>query len=141
MNKTTKIEQGGGRGEALEQTEALFKRWREARKRGARIPNALWACAVGLVGRYGVERIAQQLRVDERRLRKHARRAGGVAPSGKGEPPFIELLSGSTPPARTGNAECVVELENARGGKMRVELSGQGLGGLASLCDAFWGAP
>jgi hypothetical protein len=37
--------------------------------------------------------------------------------------------------------ECVVELENARGATMRVELNGAGLAGLAGLCSAFWSAP
>jgi len=141
MNKMTKIEQGRGGGENLEQTEALFSRWRENRRRGARIPRALWSAAVALAGRYGVERIGQQLRVDEQRLTKHVQRAGGLVRSGKRDLQFVELLSGPVPSARTGNAECVVELENARGGKMRVELRGQGLGGLSSLCSAFWDAP
>jgi hypothetical protein len=34
----------------------------------------------------------------------------------------------------------VVELHNARGAKMRVELNAGGLAGLAHLCRAFWGA-
>jgi len=39
-----------------------------------------------------------------------------------------------------GRAECIVEMGNARGAKMRVELSGQGLAGLVGLCSAFWSA-
>jgi hypothetical protein len=34
----------------------------------------------------------------------------------------------------------VVELDNARGAKMGVELSGEGLCGLSALCSAFWAA-
>jgi hypothetical protein len=35
----------------------------------------------------------------------------------------------------------VVELDNARGAKMRVELDGNGLAaGLSVLCSAFWSA-
>src|SRR6186713_1102400 len=41
-------------------------------------------------------------------------------------------------PAAASQPECVVELANARGAKMRVELSGNGLAGLSSLCSAFW---
>jgi hypothetical protein len=40
-----------------------------------------------------------------------------------------------------GPRECVVEVENARGAKMRVELNGAGLAGLAGLCSVFWSAP
>jgi hypothetical protein len=34
----------------------------------------------------------------------------------------------------------VVELENARGAKMRVQLDGPGVAALAGLCSAFWSA-
>jgi hypothetical protein len=34
----------------------------------------------------------------------------------------------------------VVELANARGAKMRIELRGSGLAGLPALCNAFWAA-
>jgi hypothetical protein len=44
-------------------------------------------------------------------------------------------------PAPSTQPECVVELANARGARMRVELSGQGLVGLSALCSAFLGAP
>lgn len=145
MDKRVKIETGNGRGagETLEQTEERFRQWRAGRHRGARIPLALWAAAVALAERYGVERIAQQLRVDERRLTKHVQRAGGLTVTGSGEdsPRFVELLAGSASPSIPGIAECVVELANVRGGKMRVQLSGPGLGGLSSLCRAFWEAP
>jgi hypothetical protein len=44
-------------------------------------------------------------------------------------------------PAQSGQPQCVVELANARGARMRVELSGHGLGGLSALCSAFLEAP
>jgi hypothetical protein len=42
--------------------------------------------------------------------------------------------------AGTLHPECVVELDNARGAKMRVELGGNALAGLSVLCSAFWAA-
>jgi hypothetical protein len=36
--------------------------------------------------------------------------------------------------------DCAVELENARGARMRVELNGHGLASLVGLCSAFWSA-
>lgn len=140
MNETTKMEQGRDPGETLEEAEALSGRWRAGRKRGARIPKALWAAAVAMAERYGVRQIAQQLGVDEQRLTKRVPRAGGVAPTGRRELRFVELLPGSVSPV-PGGRECVIEMENIRGGKMRVELSGSGLASLSSLCSAFWGAP
>ena len=139
MSKKTKVEYR--RGESLEQTEGRFRRWREGRRRGARIPMALWGAAGALAERYGVERIAQQLRVDEQRLTKHVQRAGAEPGREPGALGFVELLSRAEPPRMPGTLECVVELANARGGKMRIELSGPGLGGLSNLCSAFWEAP
>ena len=43
-------------------------------------------------------------------------------------------------PAPSAQPECVVELANARGARMRVELNGCGLVGLSALCGAFLGA-
>jgi hypothetical protein len=34
----------------------------------------------------------------------------------------------------------VVEMADARGAKMRVELRGDGLAGVLALCNAFWAA-
>ena len=141
MDKRVKREIGNGRGagEILEHTEGRFRQWRASRHRGARIPLALWAAAVALAERYGVERIAQQLRVDEQRLRKHVQRAGGVTMAGTEGPRFVELLAGSPSASIPGLAECVVEMENARGGKLRVQLRGGDLAGLAALTSGFWG--
>ena len=44
------------------------------------------------------------------------------------------------PAAEPARAECVVEMVNARGTKMRVELSGAGVAGLTALCNAFCAA-
>ena len=141
MTKMMKREQGRDGGESLEATEDRFKRWRASRQRGARIPMALWAEAVALAEHYGVERIAQALRVDEQRITKRVQRAGGVSGPGAGDLRFVELLPGSAPPAIAGTLECVVELANVRGARMRVQLNGPGLGRLPELCRAFWEAP
>jgi hypothetical protein len=53
-------------------------------------------------------------------------RAGRVDAAGAG-------FSGSQP-------TCVVEMADARGARMRVELRGDGLAGLLALRNAFWAA-
>ena len=139
MNETVKVEQARERGESLERIERRFRRWRESRKRGERIPVALWAAAVGLTKEHGLHRIAQELRVDYDGLKKRLEHAGGAARAGKVDTEFVELFAapGST---AAGVCECAVELQNARGAKMRLELNGNGLGGLAGVCSAFWSA-
>ena len=135
MNETRQTMEGPEGGETFESTRALFQRWRESRQRGARIPKDLWAAAVMMAKRYGVPQTAQQLRVDEQGL---TRRIEGAARTGPRDVAFIALPGTA---ARTGMAECVVELQNARGGTMRVSLNGPGLDRLTSLCATFWGAP
>ena len=140
MNKTRETEPGRDGDETLEQTQSLFQRWRESRPHGARIPKVLWAAAVRMAKRYGVPQTTQHLRVDGQQLLKHIKGVGGAAPTGPRHVTFVGL-PGSTPSAGTGGAECVVELQNARGGTMRVSLNGPGLDRLTSLCATFWGAP
>ena len=139
MEETRKSEQASGHGESLEQIEQRFRHWRENRKRGEHIPASLWAAAVGLAKEHGPQRIVRALRVDDDRLKKRLEHAGGAARAGKVDTRFVELFAA---PASTaaGMRECVVELENARGAKMRVELNGHGVAGLAGLCNAFWSA-
>ena len=67
--------------------------------------------------------------------------AGGALQASKVSTQFVELaFTPVPPPAAQCLCECVIELENVRGAKMRVELNGNGLAGLAGLCSAFWSA-
>jgi hypothetical protein len=50
------------------------------------------------------------------------------------------LVAPAREPGAQRLGECVIEMENRRGGKMRVELNGEGLANLAGLCSAFWSA-
>jgi hypothetical protein len=128
-----KVEPARSCGESLEQVGERFKQWREARLRGEHIPADLWAAAVVMAKEHGLYRIAHELRVDHDGLKRRLERAG----EGKRDSQFVELFA--VPAAiAAGLRECVVELENARGAKMRVELNGKGLAGLAGLCRAFW---
>jgi hypothetical protein len=90
----------------------------------------------------GAYRVAAELHLDYAVLKRRAALAGGKALATKLTPRFVELFApaGRTTPAGALRPECVVELDNARGAKMRVELSGNGLSGLSALCNAFWAA-
>ena len=140
MDETVEIEQAVGPGESLAQVEEQFRRWRESRKAGGRIPPQLWATAVELARVHGLHRISKELRLDYSGLKRRLEGAGGDVQPGKAAARFVEMFAA---PASTaaGRHECVVELENARGAKMRVQLSGAGLAGLASVCSSFWRAP
>lgn len=144
MDEKADGERGMVSGRGLEDLEQRFKRWRESRRRGDHIPPELWETAVGLAREHGVPRIANRLRLNTDCLSRRMEGAASPARASKvdkADTEFVELFA--APPAAVAAAvmhECVIELENARGAKMRVELNGAGLAGLAHLCRGFWGA-
>ena len=97
-------------------------------------------------------RVARVLRLDYAMLKHRA--ASKTQGNGKTRvavrsnpvaPRFVELLTPmasamATASAKSGRAECVIVMDNARGATMRVELDAAGLSGLADVCSAFWSA-
>jgi hypothetical protein len=137
--KTVQVKAGG---DALMQLKERFATWRAGRKLGMRIPPQLWSGAVELVAVHGACRVAGELNLDYDMLKHRVARAGGQLTTTERAPQFVELFAAAgAMPAPSARPECVVELANARGARMRVELSGAGLGGLSALCTAFLGAP
>lgn len=138
MATTTKLSQAR-HGEGLDQVRRRFGHWRETRVRGEHIPATLWAEAVGMAVEHGLERVAQELHVDYDGLKKRLGKTGGEIQANRGGTQFVELTFAPVPqPGAPSVCECAIELENVRGAKMRVELNGNGLAGLAGLCRDFW---
>ena len=141
METTSKAVQTTGCSEGLSQLKRGFEQWRAGRRVGERIPSELWAGAVAAAVEHGAYRVAAELRLDYAVLKRRAALAGGTTPGSELAPRFVELFA---PAGRgisaTSHAQCVVELDNARGAKMRVQLNGQALAGLSVLCSAFWAA-
>jgi hypothetical protein len=114
-----------------------FAQWRATRRRGARIPNRLWTLAVQLAGRFGLHATTEALRLDYYGLKK---RASGSSPARITAatpavmPAFVELPS----PAPVHSCECLIELENAAGSKMRIHLKGPEAFDVASLGRSLW---
>lgn len=130
----------------LAQLKMQFDQWRVGRKVGQRIPLQLWASAVAAAVEHGAYRVAAELHLDYAVLKRRAAAAPANAsakvPANQVTPRFVELFAPAGPvtSVRTSQPECVVEVANARGAKMRVELNGQALAGLSVLCSAFWAA-
>ena len=143
MEPTKMDERASSPGQSLEQLGLRLKCWREARVRGQRIPAEMWTAAVQMARQFGVQRVAKGLHLDYGRLKRRVQGAGGEARSGrvgtrKVDAGFVEMLV-SAPNSAPGRSECALELENAQGAKMRMELNGNGLGALGAVCSAFWG--
>ena len=128
--------------DALTQLKERFATWRAGRKIGMRIPPELWSAAVAMVGVHGACRVAGELNLDYDMLKQRVAQAGTKVTNTELAPRFVELFAAAgAMPAPSAQPECVVELANARGARMHVELRGQGLVGLSALCSAFLGAP
>lgn len=110
----------------LAQVRAEFTTWRTLRVRGTRIPEALWASAIELARTLGTNRVAYALRLDPITLRARADRGAREADA----PTFVEVAPGALCSAtRPDTAEgcdaspaCVVEVADAGGRRLRVEL-------------------
>ena len=141
MADTRKVQETSFAGGSLEHLRQQLQDWRAGRKLGERIPASLWAAAVGAAREQGLHRVAIELHLDYAGLKRRVERGGATPPHGEVAPRFVELF----PPAAlmasaSERTECIVEMGNARGAKIRVEVSCQGLAGLAGLCSAFWSA-
>ena len=116
---------------ALGRSQRKFGQWRQRHRPGAPIPQELWRQAAELACRYGISRTARALRLDYYSLKK---RVAAPARSGQRVPEFVEILPGGMPGPR---AECLIEVEDGSGGKMRIHLQGGALPDVAALTRVF----
>ena len=114
----------------LESIRQRFERWRETREGRPRIPESLWALATRAARQFGVHRTCRALRLDYVVLKRHVE-ADSVHGASRHEshPSFVELApAGSTSPT-----ECVVEIEDPSGARMRIEIKGVAAPDLVAL--------
>lgn len=115
----------------LEAGRRRFERWRRTREGRSRIPDPLWNSAVKLSATYGIHRTAKTLRLNSDSLKKRVASTNGNGSRGQRKPrqkaggreaatAFVELV----PPEGACPPECIVELENPHGAKMRIHAKG-----------------
>jgi len=112
-----------------------FDLWRKTRKRCSPIPETLWSSAVEMAREHGLHRTARTLRLNYYSLKKRFRLIAGPCRPQR-EATFVELL----PPGAAGPSACTIEMENAQGRKMKIQLQGLGGTDLAVLSNSFWKA-
>jgi hypothetical protein len=119
----------------LESVRYQFEKWRESRKnRREPIPEELWAAVTRLGHRYSVNHISRTLHLNYVDLKKRISGTKSVARKKKTSPPFVELDWPGQYPA----SECIIEMENAYGSKMRMSFKGRADLDLLELGKAFW---
>jgi hypothetical protein len=86
---------------------------------------------------YGMNRTARALRLNyyglKKRVEQEAVTTAGASETG-GSAPFVELA----PFTSASCCECLLELENVGGAKMRIQLKGVAMPDLAALSQSFW---
>lgn len=123
------------RSKSLDRALQRFERWRRTRTRLNPIPEALWASAVKAAQECGVNATAQTLRLDYNALKKRMplHSSHGSVPS-PGVPTFVELVGAGLAP----ESQCVLELEDVQGARMRITLKATESPDLVALSRAFF---
>ena len=118
----------------ISEVKKQFKIWRRTRKSPRPIPEKLWTAAISLSANHSISQISKELVVDYSRLKKRVlakkkTKSAKMSPSG-----FIEL--NLEPPAAI--SECIVEMQDIVGAKMRMHFRGKTDFDLLELAKAFW---
>jgi hypothetical protein len=120
----------------LESVQYQFERWRENKKTSREpIPEHLWEAASELKNEYPISRISNALRLNHTDLKN--RISGKKSKQRRKEqssPLFLEL---DYLPS-FASSECLVEMEDACGSKMRMSFKGKADLDLLELSKAFW---
>ena len=98
-----------------------FESWRQTREKRCPIPEKLWQAAESLYPRYSLYNISKALRLNYTDLKKRIKQKQTASiPSAINPAEFIEVNINS--PIRP--QECLVEMEDAFGAKMRMHFKG-----------------
>ena len=120
----------------LKEVQNQFEAWRSTRKHREAIPDALWEAAAGLRKDYSIHQIAKALHLNYTDLKKRVQKLDNVSsPEAHTRSAFVELdFSRHILPT-----ECIVEMEEPDGAKMRVHFKGGVDFDLLGLTKAFLG--
>ena len=119
---------------SLSEVKEQFKTWRRTRKNPRPIPEKLWAAAVNLTAYHSISQIAEELVVDYSVLKRRVQLKNKDAAVWTNPPDFIELNLEAPGAA----AECLVEMCDRLGSKMRMHFRGQTDVDLFELAKLFW---
>jgi hypothetical protein len=118
----------------LSEVKEQFKTWRKTRISPRPIPKKLWAAAVDLTARHSISQIAKELVVDYSTLKKRAAVKKKDTAAKMSPADFIEV--NLEPPITV--SECIVEMQDISGAKMRMHFRGKTDFDLLELAKAFW---
>ena len=115
----------------LSRLEQRFAAWRKTRQQGERIPLSLWKAAAKIAKEVGLNQTATALKLDYYSLKKRVDEFGVDATARE---PFVEL------PSIPWTSECVIELEDGSGARLRMHLKGIDPPDVLALGRSLWNA-
>ena len=119
---------------SLSEVKEQFKIWRRTRKSPHPMPDKLWQAAVSLTATHSISKISKELVLDYSALKKRVPIKTKSKAKKTCPPSFIEL--NLEPP--TAGSECMVEMQNTLGAKMRMHFRGKPDFDLLELAKFFW---
>jgi hypothetical protein len=119
----------------LESVRYQFEKWRETRKSHREpIPERLWAEATGLCNHYSLNQVSRALHLSYTALKKRIPGRNPVSKKKVSPPYFLELDC----PGSFAASECIIEMENSHGSKMKLSFKGGADLDLLELSRTFW---
>jgi len=118
----------------VDAVRAHFEQWRRSHPPRTRIPETLWQEAADLAGSNGLNRTASLLRLGYYDLKQRVEANGVRRSERRVKPAFVEFVA----PQAHGGFDCVLELEDARGAKLRLQTRGLTAPDAAVLSSLFW---
>jgi len=121
---------------SLNNAKLKFKAWRKTRTRGTRIPEELWQTAINVFHSEDLtlHKIARALHLNQTDLKKHIQQTVPIIDDAS-PPTFIEVACETQPDFIS---ECVVEMEDSNGSKMKMCFRGKTDFDLLELSKSFW---
>lgn len=126
---------------ALEDVAQQFKIWRKTKTGRERIPASLWQAAAEVfkIGDHSLHRISKTLHLNQTALKKYVQQQipRAIKVEHEETPSFIAIELDSSLPV----SECVIEMEDTAGAKMRMCLRGGTDPNILEICKSFWRQP
>ncbi len=121
---------------SLNNAKLKFKAWRKTRTRGTRIPEKLWQAAINIFHSEDLtlHKIARALHLNQTDLKKRIHQTVPIIKEAS-PPTFIEVACETQPDFIS---ECIVEMENSNGSKMKMCFRGKTDFDLLELGKSFW---
>jgi hypothetical protein len=119
---------------SLSEVKEQFKIWRRTRNSPRPIPEELWQAAVGLTATHSISQVSKELVLDYNALKRRVPTKNKTTATKISSPGFIELEL--EPPAAV--SDCIVEMQDNFGAKMRMHFRGKPDCDLLELTKAFW---